>query len=649
MAISNSKSTKIQSGWTLKVQFEETGTSTTNNTSSVWCKATLQSDSGYSFSYSAGGGNLKVYWHDDRTNSDTLVSSKTVKTVNSASSDSTSGTITVTHRADGELWGYAKAVWDKTHSSSWVPGDDDVSTSWTQLTKIPRKSKPTATPNAISIPDTAGTGTLKINTNRAVSTFTHTITIKIGDTTIAEDTGVGADITYALTDIQNAILAEIPNADTATLTVACRTFNGSTDLGTETTTVAVSVNDDAAPTFSNFTFADTNATTAAITGNDQVLISGKSSLTAYIAAADAAAPKYSAMMSQYTFTINAQTGTEPWSAQAITKALGAVTLPETTTENQAKDLVVAAIDSRGKSTSATKTLVVLPYRTPTINASAARLNGFENQTTLTVSGSVSPLLVSGTGKNSVNATSGLQYRYKAQSTTTWGNWTNIASTYDASTGAVSANNIIINLDNQTAYDLEFRITDALETGTAAITVSQGQPAVYVGDDSRMSVGGMPTISKASGKRGQLEVLGNAYANGERLIQSHVGQIIMSTTLDTAAKVSEIYGGTWTQIKDTFLLAAGDTYSAGSTGGSDTHDHKLSNRGFAKIVLKKANKIVYRETEHLDEQWYSNYYESASGGGDGSTYEKYGADLGGRTDNATTLPPYKVVYIWQRTA
>lgn len=36
--------------------------------------------------------------------------------------------------------------------------------------------------------------------------------------------------------------------------------------------------------------------------------------------------------------------------------------------------------------------------------------------------------------------------------------------------------------------------------------------------------------------------------------------------------STLFGGTWERIKDTFLLAAGDSYSAGSTGGSANHTH-----------------------------------------------------------------------------
>lgn len=519
MGISASASATIQTGWNLSVSFEETGTSTPNNTSNIRCDARLApANSYYMFDY-YGAGTLAVYWHDNRTNSDTLVASVGVQTCSSSQNATTSGTITATHKADGTLSGYAKAVWTKGYNSGYIPATGSCSTATKALTNIPRKSKPTASPTSLSLP---GTGTLTVTTNRAASSFTHTITLKVGDTTIAETTGVGADTTYDVADIQDAILAEMTTTTSATLTIICRTYSGSTDLGTEQTTVAVSVNEQAAPDFSDFTYADTNSTTATITGNNQVLISGKSTLTAYISAAQAATAKYSATMNSYTFTINAIGQSEPYATTAITKNLGFVTLPATTTENQATDLVVAAIDSRGNTTSVTKTITVLPYRAPLINASAARTNGFEDETTITVSGSASPLLVGGTGKNSVNATSGLQYRYKAQSTSTWGSWTNITTTYDATTGSVSASSFKINLDNQTAYDIEFKLTDALETTTESITVSQGQPNFYIGTDGRVSVGGMPTLNKDSGKLGQFEVLGNAYANGKRLLTEGEG-------------------------------------------------------------------------------------------------------------------------------
>ena len=47
----------------------------------------------------------------------------------------------------------------------------------------------------------------------------------------------------------------------------------------------------------------------------------------------------------------------------------------------------------------------------------------------------------------------------------------------------------------------------------------------------------------------------------------VGAIYMSVNSTNPAS---LFGGTWEQIKDRFLLSAGDSYSAGSTGGEAEH-------------------------------------------------------------------------------
>jgi len=67
-----------------------------------------------------------------------------------------------------------------------------------------------------------------------------------------------------------------------------------------------------------------------------------------------------------------------------------------------------------------------------------------------------------------------------------------------------------------------------------------------------------------------------------------GQLIAASLLTYAYPVGTIYmtwgttspatflGGTWTQIQDTFLMAAGSTYTAASTGGSATRTLSSSN-------------------------------------------------------------------------
>lgn len=533
MPITASASTELQRGWNLFVAFEETGTSVQNNTSTINCSARLApASSAYMFDY-YGAGTLEVYWHDNKTNTDTLVASTGVQTATSSNNPTVSGNITATHKDDGTLAGYARAYWRKSYNSGYIPASGGVNTANTNLTTIARKSVPTLSTSSLSLP--ASSGTLTVNTNRASSSFTHKITLKVGSTTIATTSNVGASTTYQLTSIQNAILATIPNATSATLVVSCETYSGSTSIGTNSVNCAVSVNSNAAPTFSNFTYADTNSTTTAITGNNQILISGKSTLTATISAANKATANYSATMSSYSFTINAQTATQAYSTSDIVKNLGAVNLGNATS-NQAKDLVIAAIDSRGLNKKVTKTITVLAYNNPVINATATRANGFENNTTISVSGSVSPLLVNGTGKNSVNTTSGLQYRYKSQNTTTWGAWTNITCTYNSTTGAVSSSNFVLNLDNQTAYDFEFRLTDSLATTTASLAVSQGQPAFFIGDDRRVSVGGMPTQAKTSGMQGQLEVRGTSF------ITSNTGEVgVNAIRTDTDRKIALLVG------------------------------------------------------------------------------------------------------------
>jgi hypothetical protein len=63
-----------------------------------------------------------------------------------------------------------------------------------------------------------------------------------------------------------------------------------------------------------------------------------------------------------------------------------------------------------------------------------------------------------------------------------------------------------------------------------------------------------------------------YVNENMLTIYPVGSIYLSVNPDDPGLV---FGGTWERIKDKFLLAAGDTYEAGHTGGSATHNHYAS--------------------------------------------------------------------------
>ena len=59
--------------------------------------------------------------------------------------------------------------------------------------------------------------------------------------------------------------------------------------------------------------------------------------------------------------------------------------------------------------------------------------------------------------------------------------------------------------------------------------------------------------------------------------SHIGMIVQSTTLDTEAKVKAIYGGTsWSMIEGRMLLGASASHAVNTTGGSETHSIAVAN-------------------------------------------------------------------------
>lgn len=154
----------------------------------------------------------------------------------------------------------------------------------------------------------------------------------------------------------------------------------------------------------------------------------------------------------------------------------------------------------------------------------------------------------------------------------------------------------------------------------------------------------------------------------------IGSIYTSTKSTSPAT---LFGGTWTQIKDTFLLTAGNTYSAGTTGGSATHTHtsaahtheipshkhSLSDDGWGYLSMG-GNGVIKMIYSYNSGSWTGNWQitgssskESTASGGDGMVLGGYtdstnitaSSTTPGNTGSSSNLPPYKVVYAWERTA
>ena len=620
-----SNSTTLNSGgggtnaYTLSISWSENSTSVTNNTSNITATATLSKY--YNIYWVTNAGVLRCYWHDNHDNTDRLIAESVIEEIGyENNSRSVGGTFNATHNDDGTLAGYAWAQWELTNNyGGYPPASGSVATEQENLTTIARASAPTMSASSITIP--ASSGTITVNTNRASSSFTHTITLKVGNTTIATYTNVGASKTINIADIDDAILATIPSATTATVSVSCQTFSGSTSVGTKSTSFTANVGSGAKPTFSNFTYADTNSTTTTITGNSAVMISGKSALRATISAANKATAKYSATMVKYTFAIAGLSAEQAYSTSQITKDLGSPTVANTELPSGTRDLVITAIDSRGLSTSVTKTVTIVPYQTPIVNATATRANGFEDTTTVHIAGSFSRIEVSGTAKNTVNTSSGVKYRYKPQSSTTWTiDWTSKTATVDTTNGTVSVANFTHELDNQTAYDFEFQITDKLQTTTASLVVAIGQPAFYIGTDGRVGVGGMPTRAKLTGDAGLIDIKGRYYGTegwysyndavspdtpAAWIAKYGIGRTITKystggkfTNQPTAYGILETYIADDSSISQTWRRYSGQIYMRG--GNQDGWRGSSTDTGaFKELIQDKVTKAYFDYASVLD--------------------------------------------------
>ena len=128
----------------------------------------------------------------------------------------------------------------------------------------------------------------------------------------------------------------------------------------------------------------------------------------------------------------------------------------------------------------------------------------------------------------------------------------------------------------------------------------------------------------------------------------VGDIHITTSTQSPAA---IYGGTWEQLKDRFLLAAGSAYAAGSTGGEAAHTLTENEMPRHYHDLAQQNTAATTKLGLWDSYIKSNYqvldqvYDSTQN----IKAYMYGTRSAGSGAAHNNLPPYLAVYMWRRVA
>ena len=337
-----------------------------------------------------------------------------------------------------------------------------------------------------------------------------------GNTRIAERNPISNNYTWTLTEAERALLRKLTKDD-ASITIRYVVHGNNAPAGIHAIADRTLTIINADPTFSVFSHKDVNVKTVGITGNNQKYIGDASEIEIKVAKADKAVGKKNAEIKSYIFKFLGVELTKPYSDTEDVVIKGKI-------PNTASGAIVSvtAIDSRGKKTEVVKNIDVIPYKAPSLAISGARNNGFDKNTTIKVSGTFSQILVGGVEKNKISLTDGVQYRHKATSTTTWSQWFSRPCTI--SDGKVNVANFTLELDSAQNHDIEVKLTDVLSTANETIQISAGSPLFFVGTDGRVTIGDVPRKAKPNGKKGQLEVNGDAYANGNKLLEAVINSI-----------------------------------------------------------------------------------------------------------------------------
>lgn len=266
-AILGQNGASLGNGYALYAYGEQRSRDVPNNRSKVYVEAKLTSGGkNWSSSYASY---IRVYWHDNRENYDRICFETPISSCGFNSSYYASGEIWVTHNSDGSLSGYVYATFTKGGTSSYAPSTGGVTTNWTALWSVPRASTP-------SIDGTIYTGTTcEIKTNRASSSFTHTLSYTFGSKSgwIADsDHKVGDKCNWTIPS--NFAEEYASDSNSMNCTITCDTYNGDTKIGTKTYTKAIILNTNVKPTISSATSQDGNIIIRNL--NLSVYLAGKS-------------------------------------------------------------------------------------------------------------------------------------------------------------------------------------------------------------------------------------------------------------------------------------------------------------------------------------------------------------------------------------
>lgn len=525
-----------------------------------------------------------------------------------------SATVRVYHDADG-----SRSV--TISAAGYISGTTLSSTSISAtvtLDTIPRASVPTTNKSSIAMGEE-----IIIYTNRKNTAFCHTARYtfagQAGD--IADFDAETAWNWYSLVP-KKSLANRIPNAASGVCTVYIKTWsdgNLTQQIGEEqSVSFTLTVPADAKPVVSTGWAAAAADNSGGKAAALSTFVSGFSRAQVTFSTAKIA-PQYGASIRSYKITCGGV------SADASPYKTGVLS-------GTSASIVCRVTDSRGLYVEETLTVSLYSYAAPALTG--AKLYRSDDamlpaDTGLHIAGVATAKFSSCGGENVC---------------TIKGYWRAVGGSWSAGTAMTSGAAGLVTGDvdilTTASYEAKIEITDKLgNTASFSAVIPTADVAFHLRPGGKGAAFGKYSEKEALEVAWPAEFQKGVTVSGKDIWELiyPVGAIYISAA---ATDPNTLFGGTWTRIKDRFLLAAGDTFAAGKTGGEASHTLTVAE------MPAHGHSVFYDYSSGTQSFGYqfsnkgerSAVKESSSGIGESG---------GGGAHN--NMPPYLTVYVWQRTA
>lgn len=438
------------------------GNNTSNVTIRVWIKRT---NSGYT---TYGNGTVYVTINGSNYTSSLTPSDK----ITSTSKKIFERTMNISHNSNGEKnlpisARISHAVFS-TSTNSWTYG----------LSDIPRTSKPSLSASSVNYGSA-----VTINTNRASSSFTHTLRYAWNGRTGTIATGVGASHSWI---VPTSFMNYITDRTSTWGTIYCDTYSGGSKIGTESISLTTKIPTNIVPSFSTVTHSENVSNVASKVG------SYVQSLSKLNLAITGASGTYGSTIKSYEITFDGVKYNGSSIVSNLIKGSGTLTITGKIT------------DSRGRTASKSVTVSVLAYSAPKITTfkveranSDGSLNDMGTSAKVTRIGTWSSL----NSKNSVSVV----IKSKLRGTTAWTTKNTISA---GASGSYNASVVLSTYDVAKSHDFRVEFIDQFNTTIALVVMATGEVTMSWGPNG-IGVGKI-------WESGALDIAGDVNVNGQTL-------------------------------------------------------------------------------------------------------------------------------------